>query len=106
VEIAMQTPVDPYLNHLAELCRKYRIRKLELFGSAAQGKFDPEKSDLDFLVEYDRSEGVDILEQYFGFQESLEKFFKRKVDVIQEKNITNPYFREGVNRARKLLYAA
>lgn len=102
----MQTPVDPFLDRLNELCRKYRIRKLELFGSAAQGRFDPEKSDLDFLVEYDRSEGVDILEQYFGFQESLEALFGRKVDIVQESLITNPYFREGVNRARKLLYAA
>lgn len=102
----MSTPVDPYLEQLAELCRRYRIKRLELFGSAAQGRFDPEKSDFDFLVEYDRSDGVDILEQYFGFRESLEALLGRKVDVVEESLITNPYFRDGVNRARKVLYDA
>jgi predicted nucleotidyltransferase len=102
----MPTPVDPYLERLADLCRRYHVRRLELFGSAAQGRFDPASSDFDFLDEYDRSAGVDVLEQYFGFHESLEALLGRKVDLVQERLITNPYFRDGVNRARTLLYAA
>ena len=91
---------------LAQLCRKYQVRRLEIFGSGANGQFNPDESDLDFLVEFDKGGGIDIVDQFFGLQESLEKLFDRKIDLVEEKAIRNPYFREGVNRARRLLYAA
>ena len=40
---------------LVDLCRRYRVSRLEVFGSAVTGKFDPERSDLDVLVEFERS---------------------------------------------------
>jgi uncharacterized protein len=99
-------PDQAQADALATLCRKYQVRRLELFGSGANGRFDPDESDLDFLVEFDKTGGIDIVDQFFGLHESLEKLFGRKVDLVEEKVIKNPYFRQGVNRARRLLYAA
>src|SRR4051794_40646210 len=98
-------PDQAQADALAQLCRKYQVRRLELFGSGANGRFDPKQSDLDLLVEFDKS-GIDIVDQFFGLLESLEKLFGRNIDLVEERIIKNPYFREGVNRARRLLYAA
>lgn len=102
----MTSPIDPYLPKLADLCRQYHVRRLELFGSAANGKFDPATSDFDFLVEFDRSEAIHPFDQFFGLLESLEALVGRRVDLVDDAAISNPYFRRGVDRARKVLYAA
>ena len=56
---------------LRALCRRFHVRRLDLFGSAARGDFDPERSDIDLLVEFDR-EHPDALsfDTYFGFKEA------------------------------------
>jgi uncharacterized protein len=58
---------------LAELCRRLHVRRLDLFGSAARGDFDRAKSDLDFLVEFDRDHRQALsFKTYFGLKEALE----------------------------------
>ena len=90
---------------LAGLCRKYHIKRLELFGSAAMGKeFDPGSSDLDFLVEFMPVEDRNFLRDYIGLLEDLEKLFNLKVDLIEDQEFRNPYFREAVNETRTLVY--
>jgi predicted nucleotidyltransferase len=88
------------------LCRKFHVRRLEIFGSAVDGSFDPTRSDLDFLVEFDRPQGVNAFRQYFDFQFALADMFDRKVDLVQGSAMRNPYFIQSVNRSRKLFYAA
>lgn len=92
---------------LEQLCLKYRVRRLELFGSALTGKnFDAEKSDLDFLVEFLPLTQGEYADAYFGLLESLEKLFGRHVDLVMPRAIKNPYFVESINMNRKVLYAA
>lgn len=91
---------------LEALCRTHRVARLELFGSAAEGGFDPGRSDLDFLVEFQRADDMNAADQYFGLLESLEKLFARRVDLVCAKAMRNPYFIRSVNRTRTLLYAA
>jgi uncharacterized protein len=91
---------------LDELCREYRVKTLELFGSAADGTFDPARSDLDFLVEFLPVEEGRIAPDYFGLLHGLEDLFQRKVDLVMDRAIRNPYFRQGVDRSRRLIYAA
>jgi predicted nucleotidyltransferase len=98
--------IDDNRDELFALCRKHRVRKLELFGSATTGEFDPDRSDLDFLVEFDRPEGTNAFHQYFDFLFEVEKLLGRKVDLVEPSCMKNPYFIASVNETRRPLYAA
>lgn len=81
------------------------MRRLEVFGSAAVGKFRSEESDLDFLVEFEPSAGPGYADRYFGLLESLEQLFGRPVDLVVASAINSPYFRESLERTKVVLYA-
>jgi hypothetical protein len=98
--------IEQHRDELAELCRRYHVRTLEVFGSAADGTFSPATSDLDFLVEFLPPAAARIFDGYFDLKDSLERLFGREVDLVMPKAIRNPYFQEAVNRQRKVLYAA
>lgn len=98
--------VEAKREQLENLCREFSVLRLELFGSAADGTFDPQRSDLDFLVEFERSPRMNAFHQFFGFEIALSDLFERKIDLVAAKAMSNPYFIESVNRNRKLLYAA
>ncbi|MHB8141543.1 MAG: nucleotidyltransferase family protein [Vulcanimicrobiaceae bacterium] len=91
---------------LEVLCRRFRVRRLDVFGSAAAGEFRSGESDLDFLVEFEPSAGPGYADRYFGLLESLEALFGRPVDLVVASAINNPYFRESVARSKVVLYAA
>lgn len=91
---------------LADLCRRYRVNRLELFGSAADGTFDPKHSDLDFLVEFELLSPAGHYEPYFGLLESLEELFERKIDLVESGAMRNPYFIAEVNASRKVVFEA
>ena len=101
--------IDLIENHRAELatlCRKHHVKTLEIFGSAADGAFDHERSDLDFLVEFLPEAAQRIFHGYFDLREALEHLFGRKVDLVMPGAVRNPYFLQAVNQQRKVLYAA
>jgi uncharacterized protein len=80
----MHADIAAHRKELGALCRRYGVRRLEVFGSAARGTdFDPETSDADFLVDFDRGSGHEPLEQFFGFAEALEKVLGRSVDLVE-----------------------
>jgi len=91
---------------LAALCRRYGVRRLELFGSAATGLERPGESDLDFLVEFDPLPPGGYADAYFGLLESLEALYARPVDLVVVSAIRNPFFLQSVEETRTLLYAA
>lgn len=91
---------------LADLCRRFGVRRLDLFGSAARGDFDPERSDLDFLYEFEGKRPGGYANAFFGLKEGLERLFGRPVDLIAHAAIRNPTFRESVERTRALIYEA
>ena len=93
-------------NEIENLCRRFRVRRLEVFGSAATGAFRPEASDVDFLVEFLNPEERGYSDRYFGLLESLEELFARHVDLVVDAAIKNPFFRDSVDQTKKLLYAA
>jgi len=103
----MITLIEENRKTLKELCIKYRVQSLELFGSALNDKnFDIEKSDLDFLVEFLPLKQGEYADTYFGLLESLENLFNRHIDLVMTGAIKNPYFLEAINKNRKVLYAA
>jgi len=89
---------------LIELCRRYRVRQLHLFGSAATSAFVPATSDLDFVADFDGTQAADYADRYLDFAESLERLFNRPVDVITKRAIRNPYFRSEVERTAQVIY--
>ncbi len=92
---------------IATLCRRYRVRHLEVFGSAARGgDFDPASSDADFLVEFEPQSDLPPLEEFFGFQAGLSRLLERPVDLVEVRAVRNPYVLANINRTRELVYAA
>ena len=89
---------------LAELCQWHGVRRLDLFGSAAQGRFNPERSDLDFVVQFSRTGYAGYADAFLDFAEALERLFGRKVDLLTERMIRNPYFRAVVEASRQVVY--
>ena len=92
---------------LEELCRRFHVRRLDLFGSATGDDFDSERSDLDFLVEFDpRAPEALSFTTFFDLKEALEALFGRKVDLVEPRAIRNPYFKESIERSREPIFAA
>jgi len=91
---------------LDQLCTRHGVRRLEVFGSVTTGRFDPAKSDLDFLVDFEPASPAVLADRYFGLREDLVALFERPVDVVMTRAIRNPYFLEAIEPSRTLLYAA
>ena len=105
--LAMNPLVEDRLAELSEICARRRVKRLELFGSAARSdRFDPDSSDLDFLVEYQPLELAEYADAYFGLLFDLERLFARPVDLLMPTAIRNRYFREAIDKDRLTLYAA
>ena len=97
--------IEQHRQELIDLCRRYRVERLYLFGSAAEGRFNPHTSDLDFLVSLvDRAPSGQYAARYLELAEALERLFQRPVDLVTEQSIRNPYFRRQVLRSRQLIY--
>jgi len=63
-----------------------------------------DKSDVDFIVDFDAIDIKKYADNYFSFKFSLQDILKRHIDLIEEKAIRNPYFKQVVNKQRKLVY--
>ena len=94
------------LEKITDICRRHGVKRLELFGSAARGDFDPAKSDLDFFVEFDRYDDPAIADHWFGLQEDLANLLGHTVDLCSLRTAKDPLFLEVANRHRAGLYAA
>lgn len=90
---------------LIKLCQKYDIQTMHVFGSASTNHFR-ESSDVDILISFLEIPIEKYTDNYFGLHEELEQLFGRKVDLITERSLSNPYFIKGVEDTKQLLYAA
>jgi predicted nucleotidyltransferase len=97
--------VQDKMAELESLCQMYGVARLELFGSAASGSFDPRRSDLDFLVTFRPGTPAVHANRYFGLLASLQDLFQRQIDLIEYGAIQNPYFKTGVDANRVSIYA-
>jgi predicted nucleotidyltransferase len=96
--------VAKHVNDIAALCRQYGVRRLDLFGSATTNAFDPETSDLDFVATFADTDGPGYADRYLDFADALEALFGRPVDVVIDRSIRNPHFRQAVEATRQPLY--
>jgi hypothetical protein len=92
---------------LRALCHRFHVRRLDLFGSAARGDFDPEHSDVDFLVEFDRGHPEALsLDTYFGLKAALETLLGRSVDLVEPGTVRNPYLKASIDGSRESVFEA
>ncbi|GIL22117.1 MAG: nucleotidyltransferase [Bacteroidota bacterium] len=87
-----------------ELCRTHKVDKIYAFGSSVTNHFNPQKSDIDLVVKVDIDDPVDRGEALLSLWDNLEELFKRKVDLLTEDSIRNPYLKANINRTKKLIY--
>lgn len=103
----MHAAIADKREEVADLCRRYGVARLEVFGSAARGTdFDPQSSDADFLVEFDPDSGLAPFDQFFDLAEALRRTLERQVDLVESGTVRNPYLRAAINRSRELVYAS
>ncbi len=102
----MTPAIEEKREAVADLCHRLDVERLHVFGSAASDRFDTEASDLDFLVEFRRSDTMTLADQYFGLLSALEELFDREVDLVTAGSLRNPYFVRSIEATRRLLYAA
>jgi predicted nucleotidyltransferase len=95
--------IEDNLEAIASLCEKFAVRRLDLFGSAANGRFNSETSDLDFVVDFaDKSPGY--ARRYIGLADALEHLLGKPIDLVTEGSIKNPVFRESVEASREVVF--
>lgn len=99
--------IEGNIEKIYELCRKYRVKRLFVFGSILTDRFNDE-SDVDFSVDFDRdsinADKLDWADLFFGFLEELQTTLKRKVDIVFEDYINNSYFRKELDQTKKQIY--
>lgn len=97
--------IEMNLERIIDLCRKYRVKTLAVFGSILTDKFN-DQSDVDLLVNFDTTdhEKWDYVTNYFDLKDSLEQLFDRKVDLIEYGKNLNPIFRRLVDKKKQLIY--
>ena len=89
------------------LCRQFGVRKLEVFGSATTDLFDPQRSDIDFLVEFEPDYNLGPwMKNYFALQDALSEVLQRPVDLVFADSVKNPYLIRAINQSRQLIYAS
>ena len=93
-------------NDFVALCKDHQVKQIYAFGSSVSDNFDPEKSDIDLLVEIDEPDPIKKGEKILSLWDKLETFFKRKVDLLANPNIRNPYLRQSVENSKVLIYDA
>ena len=90
---------------IARIARAHGVQRLRVFGSAISDRFEPDRSDIDLLVDL-REDAGDQFDAYFGLKEDLEQLFGRSVDLVMSEAVRNPHFRERAFTTAEELYAA
>lgn len=89
---------------IEQVCRRFRVARLEVLGSAADGNFDPNRSDIDFLVDSLPLPSGTMFDTYLGLLESLEMLFDHKVDLLDGTCLRNPHLLHGVNETPRVVF--
>ena len=101
----MSPLIEDNLEEIGRLCRLHGVRKLELFGSILREDFDPDRSDVDVLVEFE-PEAANSFANFLQLKEALEDLFARRVDLVELRAIRNRRLRHYIEQSKSPIYAA
>jgi predicted nucleotidyltransferase len=97
---------QPQLDAIAEACRHHKVLRMHLFGSALRDDFDPSRSDLDLLVEFQPIDPSALVLAYFSLEQQLVSITGKKVDLVMADAVRNPYVRRDIDVSKQLIYEA
>lgn len=97
------TPLQEHTADIKRLCKLYKVKALYAFGSVLSHQFNDE-SDIDLIVDLEPVSLEDYADNYFDFKFSLEDTLNRRIDLLEQQAIKNPYFLQHVNQQKQLVY--
>jgi uncharacterized protein len=100
----LTTLIKERYSDFVDLCRSHKVDKIYAFGSSITDHFDPNTSDIDVVVKIDIDDPADRGDALLSLWDKLEALFSRKVDLLTEDSIRNPYLKSSIDRTKKLIY--
>lgn len=91
---------------IAKLFARYRIARLDAFGSALRDDFRPGESDIDLLVEFGPMDPCQRADAYFEFRDDLRRLLGLEVDLVVAEALKNRSIAAEIARTKQVLYAA
>jgi len=102
----MQKILENKITDLKNICLSLGVKRLYAFGSVVSDKFRDD-SDIDFLISFAENLSIEqYTDNYFALQYKLRELFKRKIDIVTERTLSNPYFIESIDETKELIYEA
>jgi len=99
----MNTLLSDNSLHIHTLCKNNKVKTLYVFGSILTPKFNKD-SDIDFIVDFQEQDVLEYTTHYFNLKFGLEALFDRKIDLLEQQAIKNPYFLKNINEKKQLIY--
>jgi len=97
--------LDKYKNDINRLCLENKVKYLYVFGSVLKDSFN-DTSDVDLVVDINSNDPLEYANYYFNLKFSLQDLLKRRIDLLENKAIRNPYIKENIDRTKTLIYGA
>ena len=91
------------IDELKQLCNTFNVKSMYVFGSVCTDKFN-DQSDIDLLIAFNSMDYGDYADSYFSLADKFEELFKRPVDLITDKSLSNPFFINSLNQTKTLIY--
>jgi len=101
----MDKIVTDRIDELKRLCETYNVKSMYVFGSVCTDKFN-DNSDIDILISFQTLSIDQYTDNYFDLHYKLQDLFGRKIDLLTDKSLSNPYFIKGLEQTKQLIYAA
>ena len=95
--------LEKHITDIKKICSLYNVKQLYAFGSVLTNEFTSE-SDVDLIVDFDEIDVALYADNYYDFKFSLQNILKRPVDLLEERAIRNPYFKQNLQQQRQLIY--
>ena len=100
----MHPIIKNQLNAIKDLCRQYKVKSLYSFGSVNTSAFN-EKSDIDLLIDFEPDISIeDYTDNFFSLREKFSNLFKRDIDLVTRRSLSNPFFIQDVEQSKLLIY--
>ena len=95
--------LNQHIDQIRKLCTRNGVKSLFAFGSVTTDQFKPE-SDIDFIVDIENNDPLSYSDSYFRLKFELEQLLKRQIDLLEQKAIKNPFFKEEIEKTKVLIY--
>ena len=100
----MHPIIKNQLNAIKELCKQYKVKSLYSFGSVNTSAFN-EKSAIDLLIDFEPDISIeDYTDNFFSLREKFSNLFKRDIDLVTRRSLSNPFFIQDVEQSKLLIY--